>query len=107
MQRRVAARPLQFCWWPLADPLTVLRLRRVPVLLGSHEVPHRRMLPGPDSVWFMRVVIRVRSQISANVRTQILPQTPVSLNFDPVFGPNQNIQVVVTRFILDELDSLC
>lgn len=64
---RVAARPLQFCWWPLADPLLVLRLRRVPVLLGSHEVPLRRMLPGHEPLWFMHV----RNNISANVRLYV------------------------------------
>lgn len=68
---RVAARPLQFCWWPLPDPLLVLRLvlrqRRVPVLLGSHEVPHRRMLPGQESVCFMHGW----NNISANVRLYV------------------------------------
>lgn len=64
---RVAARPLQYCWWPLPDPLLVLRLRRVPVLLGSHEVPHRRMLPGQESVWF----VHIWNKISANVRLYV------------------------------------
>lgn len=63
----VAARPLQFCWWPLPDPLLVLRLRRVPVLLGSHEVPHRRMLPGQEPVWFMHVW----NNISTNLRLYV------------------------------------